>query len=117
MVLLILIATFIFQPIRNWIQDVLDRYWFYRDRYDYRRTLIEFVRELSSEKDLAVMLDSVTERLKSTLLHSKRRVLPRRRRGQPLPPMHEHRAGATTSTSVSPDVRQAPVLRTYPPST
>jgi two-component system, NtrC family, sensor kinase len=46
-----LIATFLFQPIRNWIQERLDRY-FYRDRYDYRRTLIEFARELNSETDL-----------------------------------------------------------------
>ena len=46
-----LIATFLFQPIRNWIQERLDRY-FYRDRYNYRRTLIEFARELNSETDL-----------------------------------------------------------------
>ena len=48
MVALILIAAFVFQPIRNWIQEQLDRYFFYKDRYDYRRTLIEFARELGS---------------------------------------------------------------------
>ena len=53
-----LIAAFLFQPIRNWIQERLDRY-FYRDRYDYRRTLVEFARELSSETDLDTMLASV----------------------------------------------------------
>ena len=67
MVLLVLIATFIFQPIRNWIQDVLDRYYFYRDRYDYRRTLIEFGRELRSETDLDAMLASVADRLRRLL--------------------------------------------------
>jgi hypothetical protein len=46
MVVLILIAAFLFQPIRNWIQEQLDRYYFYKDRYDYRRTLIEFARSL-----------------------------------------------------------------------
>ena len=46
-----LIGAFLFQPIRNWIQERLDRH-FYRDRYDYRRTLVEFARELSSETDL-----------------------------------------------------------------
>ncbi|MCW5978229.1 MAG: GAF domain-containing protein [Bryobacteraceae bacterium] len=66
-VLLILIATFVFQPIRNWIQEQLDRYYFYKDRYDYRRTLIEFARELRSETDLDAMLDSVAERLINTL--------------------------------------------------
>ena len=61
-----LIATFLFQPIRNWIQERLDRY-FYRDRYDYRRTLIEFARELNSETDLDSMLQSVADRLMQTL--------------------------------------------------
>lgn len=94
MVLLILIATFIFQPMRNWIQDVLDRYWFYRDRYDYRRTLIEFVRELSSEKDLGVMLDLVTERLKSTLyIQNVEFFLAEEGTGR-FRPMKEHKAGA-----------------------
>ena len=66
-VLLIVIATFVFQPIRNWIQEQLDRYYFYKDRYDYRRTLIEFARELGSETDLHSMLESVAERLIHTL--------------------------------------------------
>jgi two-component system, NtrC family, sensor kinase len=61
-----LVATFLFQPIRNWIQERLDRY-FYRDRYNYRRTLIEFARELNSETDLDHMLQSVADRLMQTL--------------------------------------------------
>ena len=35
--------------------------------YDYRRTLVEFARELSSETDLDTMLSSVGERLLETL--------------------------------------------------
>ncbi len=66
-VLLILIATFVFQPIRNWIQEQLDRYYFYKDRYDYRRTLIEFARELGAETDLDAMLHAVADRLLRTL--------------------------------------------------
>jgi len=61
-----LIAAFLFQPIRNWMQEWLDRH-FYRDRYDYRRTLVEFARELSSQMDLDAMLASVGERLLQTL--------------------------------------------------
>ena len=64
---LILFATFIFQPIRDWLQEQLDRYFFYKDRYDYRRTLIEFARELGSETDLDEMLRSVADRLLHTL--------------------------------------------------
>src|ERR1019366_8488753 len=50
-----LMTAILFQPIRNWIQERLDRH-FYRDRYDYRRTLVEFARELSSETDLDTTL-------------------------------------------------------------
>ncbi len=65
--ILIVIAAFIFQPIRAWIQEQLDRYYFYKDRYDYRRTLIEFARELGSETDRNRMLSSVADRLLRTL--------------------------------------------------
>src|SRR5579863_668111 len=67
MVALILIAAFVFQPIRKWIQEQLDRYYFYKDRYDYRRTLIEFARELGSPANMGEMLESVADRLIRTL--------------------------------------------------
>jgi PAS domain S-box-containing protein len=64
---LIVFATFIFQPIRDWLKEQVDRYFFYKDRYDYRRTLIEFARELGSEPNLDEMLRSVADRLIHTL--------------------------------------------------
>jgi two-component system NtrC family sensor kinase len=66
LITVMLVATFLFQPLRNWIQERLDRY-FYRDRYNYRQTLIEFARELNSETDLDHMLRSVADRLMQTL--------------------------------------------------
>ena len=66
LVAVMLMAAFLFQPVRNWIQERLDRH-FYRDRYDYRHTLVEFARELSSETDLDAMLSVVAERLRHTL--------------------------------------------------
>src|SRR6185503_12428867 len=66
LVAIMLVAAFLFQPVRNWIQERLDKY-FYRDRYDYRRTLVEFARELSSETNLDAMLSAVAERLMHTL--------------------------------------------------
>jgi PAS domain S-box-containing protein len=66
MILVMLVATFLFQPIRNWIQEKLDRY-FYRDSYDYRSTLVAFARELNSETDMDRMLQSVADRLMQTL--------------------------------------------------
>ena len=59
-------AAFLFQPIRNWIQEKLDKF-FYKDRYDYRRTLVEFVRELESQMDQDTMFASLGERLLKTL--------------------------------------------------
>src|SRR5207245_6651129 len=66
LVAIMLMAAFLFQPVRTWIQERLDRY-FYRDRYDYRQTLVEFARELSSETDIDAMLAAVAERLRHTL--------------------------------------------------
>jgi PAS domain S-box-containing protein len=66
LVIVMLIATILFQPIRGWIQERLDRY-FYRDRYDYRHTLVAFARELNSDSDLNPMLQSVADRLMQTL--------------------------------------------------
>jgi len=66
LITVMLAAAFLFQPLRNWIQERLDRY-FYRDQYDYRRTLVEFARELSAETDLETMLRSVADRLMQTL--------------------------------------------------
>jgi two-component system, NtrC family, sensor kinase len=66
LIAVMLVAAFLFQPIRNWIQERLDKH-FYRDSYDYRRTLVEFARELSAETDLDAMLNSVCDRLLQTL--------------------------------------------------
>jgi two-component system, NtrC family, sensor kinase len=64
--LVMLIAAFLFQPIRTWMQERLDKH-FYRESYDYRRTLVEFARELSAQMDLDTMLTSVGDRLRKTL--------------------------------------------------
>ncbi len=66
-VIAIVVAAFLFQPLREWIQARLDRF-FYRDRFDYRRTLIEFGRTLTNEVRLEPMLGSVMDRISQTLL-------------------------------------------------
>ena len=63
----IIVTALAFDPLKNWFQQRVDKF-FYRKRYDYRRTLIEFGRELSSETDLTAMLSSVIDRLSRTLL-------------------------------------------------
>ncbi|MGH9791760.1 MAG: ATP-binding protein [Candidatus Acidiferrales bacterium] len=66
-VIAIIVAAFLFQPFRDWIQARLDRF-FYRDRLDYRRTLIEFGRTLTNVVHLEPMLGSAIDRLSQTLL-------------------------------------------------
>lgn len=66
-VIAIVVAAFLFQPIRDWAQARLDRF-FYRDRLDYRRTLIEFGRALTNEVRLEPMLGSALDRISQTLL-------------------------------------------------
>jgi len=63
----IVVAAFLFQPFREWIQARLDRF-FYRDRLDYRRTLIEFGRTLTNEVRIEPMMGSVIDRVSQTLL-------------------------------------------------
>jgi len=63
----IVVTALLVDPVRKWIQEKLDLF-FYRTRYDYRRTLIEFGRELSSETDLDKMLSSLVDRLARTLV-------------------------------------------------
>jgi two-component system NtrC family sensor kinase len=66
-VIAIVVAAFLFQPFRDWTQARLDRF-FYRDRLDYRRTLMEFGRTLGSEVHIAPMLASVMDRISQALL-------------------------------------------------
>ena len=67
LVLAIVVTALLFDPVRKWIQEKIDQF-FYRKRYDYRKTLIEFGRELSAETDLDEMLGAVVDRLSRTLL-------------------------------------------------
>jgi PAS domain S-box-containing protein len=67
MVIAVAVIAILFDPVRKWIQERIDHF-FYRTRYDYRRTLIDFGRDLSSETDLDEMLSSAVDRLSRTLM-------------------------------------------------
>ena len=47
------VVVLVFGPVKNAIQSMLDRV-YYRDRYDYRRALVGFARDLNSDLDLSV---------------------------------------------------------------
>jgi PAS domain S-box-containing protein len=65
-----LFATLIVALIAPWlrgaIQAALDRL-YYRDRYDYRRALVAFARELNSDLDLDRLSKRLVERVQETL--------------------------------------------------
>ncbi len=60
----------IFDPLKRRIQVWVDKA-FDRQKYDYRKALIEFGRSLSSETNLDALLNSIVERLPRTLLVSR----------------------------------------------
>jgi two-component system, NtrC family, sensor kinase len=66
LILAVVVTALLFDPVRNWIQARVDQF-FYRNLYDYRRTLLEFGRELGSETNLDTLLASVLDRLSRTL--------------------------------------------------
>jgi two-component system NtrC family sensor kinase len=66
LVLAVVVTALLFDPVRKLIQDRIDQF-FYRTRYDYRRTLLEFGRELGSETNLNTLLSSLIDRLSHTL--------------------------------------------------
>jgi two-component system NtrC family sensor kinase len=66
LILAVVVTALLFDPVRKWIQDRVDQF-FYRTRYDYRRTLLEFGRELGSETNLNTLLSSLVDRLSRTL--------------------------------------------------
>ncbi len=66
LILAVIVTALLFDPVRNLIQSRVDQF-FYRARYDYRRTLLEFGRELGSETNLNTLLASLVDRLSHTL--------------------------------------------------
>jgi two-component system, NtrC family, sensor kinase len=67
LIIAIIVTAQLFDPLKRAIQEWVDRV-FDRKRYDYRQTLIDFGRGLSSQTDLRTLLNSIVDRLPRTLL-------------------------------------------------
>jgi two-component system NtrC family sensor kinase len=67
LIIAIVLASLLFDPLKRAIQERIDKL-FDRKRYDYRQTLIEFGRGLSSQTDLDALLSAIVDRLSQTLL-------------------------------------------------
>jgi PAS domain S-box-containing protein len=62
-----LIVVIVFPWLKDSIQAALDRL-YYRDRYDYRRALVSFARELNSDLDLDRLSTRLVTRIRDTLV-------------------------------------------------
>ena len=62
-----LVVVLLSHPVKNAIQTGLDRV-YYRDRYDYRRALVGFARDLNSDLDLYRLSERLVHRVMETLV-------------------------------------------------
>jgi two-component system, NtrC family, sensor kinase len=62
-----LVVVLLSRPVKNAIQTGLDKV-YYRDRYDYRRALVGFARDLNSDLDLQRLSERLVHRVTETLV-------------------------------------------------
>ncbi len=62
-----IVVVLLANPLRSAIQNALDRL-YYRDRYDYRRALVAFARDLNSDLDLQRLSERLVGRVRDTLV-------------------------------------------------
>ena len=61
------VVVLLAQPVKEAVQNTLDRV-FYRDRYDYRRALVAFARDLNSDLDVVRLSQRLVSRIVETLV-------------------------------------------------
>ena len=62
-----IVVVLLFSPVKSAIQTALDRA-FYRDKYDYRRALVGFARDLNSDLDLDRLGERLVARIRETFV-------------------------------------------------
>ena len=66
-ILATLAVVLLLQPVKEAVQNALDRL-FYRDRYDYRRALVGFARDLNADLDVMRLSQRLVSRIVETLV-------------------------------------------------
>ena len=61
------VVVLLTQPVKEALQNALDRL-FYRDRYDYRRALVGFARDLNADLDVVRLSQRLVSRIVETLV-------------------------------------------------
>ncbi|HCT61553.1 MULTISPECIES: ATP-binding protein [Acidobacterium] len=67
LIIAVILTAQVFDPLKKLIQRRVDKL-FDRQKYDYRSTLIEFGRSLSTETDMDALMNAIADRLPHTLL-------------------------------------------------
>ena len=62
-----LVLVLLARPVKDAVRNALDRA-FYRDRYDYRRALVAFARDLNSDLDIVRLSQRLVSRIVETLV-------------------------------------------------
>src|SRR4029079_15978854 len=62
-----MVIVMLARPVKDAMQNALDRV-FYRDRYDYRRALVAFARDLNSDLDIVRLSQRLVARIVETLV-------------------------------------------------
>jgi two-component system NtrC family sensor kinase len=62
-----MVVVLLARPVKDAMQNALDRV-FYRDRYDYRRALVAFARDLNSDLDVVRLSQRLVARIVETLV-------------------------------------------------
>jgi PAS domain S-box-containing protein len=62
-----MVIVLLAQPVKESVKNALDRV-FYRDRYDYRRALVAFARDLNSDLDVVRLSQRLVARIVETLV-------------------------------------------------
>ncbi|MEQ1727463.1 MAG: ATP-binding protein [Vicinamibacterales bacterium] len=62
-----MVVVLLAQPVKGAVQNALDRV-FYRDRYDYRRALVGFARDLNTDLDVVRLSQRLVTRVVETLV-------------------------------------------------
>ena len=96
-----LVVVLLSRPVKNAIQAALDRM-YYRDRYDYRRALVGFARDLNSDLDLQRLSERLVNRVMETLLVDRMALM--------LAPVSQDEAGGFTTISHAGFAERAPAL-------
>ena len=77
------------RPVKDVIQSAMDRV-FYRDRYDYRRALVGFARDLSTDLDITRLAERLVTRVTETLVVERMSIMLRSDDGSDYSPLRSH---------------------------